>query len=433
MKSQYILEILKNRLPILAKLGCLTLCVDHKFVKGCQADVENKALGIIAIISTNDGARTSFTLGYLSTDDASDEETIILLEECFRKYNLLGSFKKLQIPMTTDAQLRHAIKKLYNRHNVDDLKSICTCHNLGNLGKACLRHLPMYLDDSEELVDQLETNLDIAGKALDNYFQTLEVHPADRNLVGELSITNWNDLNEQERNSKKISYLPIPKKFEIRFRNAQERTMGLLSRWQELERIKSDYFHPMHALAENLDVGSSQFQFLKAIHDMRTHLVQLIDYYESDTNFQSTETINSIIYGYEFALELKNCNKYELGVKLALVDGLTEQLCSHKAIENKKGTWEWKKSSVPTRVGRLDKIGAFAFPGEQKLLLPRLKKRLREAKQQQIQYKSKFQVNITRIIYALILKFLVALQFLKFAFRLWKMKYSIWFQIGVHW
>ena len=389
---------MKNRLPILAKLGCLTLCVDHKFVKGCQGDDQNKALGIIAIISSADGSRSSFTLGYLSTDDATDEETIILLEECFRKYNLMDSFKKLEIPMTTDAQLRHAIHKLYRNHDLEDLKSICTCHNLGNLGKACLRHLPGYLNDSSQFEDQLDVNMDIAGKKLENYFNKLAVHKNDRELVGGLSIPNWNELTDEEKNSKQLEYQPIPKAFDIRFRNAYLRTKGLLSRWQELERIESNPNHPMFNLTNNLDTAPSHFQFLKAIYDMRNHLVQLIDYYESDSNFQSTETINSIIFGYEFALDLKNKNEFEVAVKLALVDGLTEQLCSHKAVlENRKtqggrGSWKWKKSSVPTRVGRMDKIGAFAFPGEQKLLFPRLLKRLQAAQKDQPNYKLKFQV-----------------------------------------
>ena len=392
---------MKNRLPILARIGCITLCIDHKFVKGCQGDNENKALGIIAIISSPDGSRSSFTLGYLSTDDATDEETIFLLEECLEKYNLTDSFKKLQIPMTTDAQLRHAIHKLYSKHELEDFKSICTAHNLGNLGKACLRHLIHYLVDSTEYQDQLKTNLDIAGKDLDNYFNNLEVHPNDRDHVGRLSVSNWNELTEAEKTSKKLSYLPIPKKFDIRFRNAYQRTKGLLSRWQELERIQSNPSHPMFSLTQDLNTGRDHFQFLNAIYDMRNHLVQLIDYYESDSNFQSTETINSLIFGYEFALDLGNKNKFEVAVRMALLDGLTEQLCSHKAIQSVDGTWIWKKSSVPTRVGRMDKIGAFAFPGEQKLLLPRLFKRLREAKKVQRNFKSKFQlmdVEISKLV-----------------------------------
>ena len=384
---------MKNRLPILARLGCLTLCIDHKFVKGCQGDHQDKALGIIAIISSNNGSRTSFTLGYLSTDDATDAETIILLEECFKTYNLKNAFKKMEIPMTTDAQLRHAVQKLYQKNQLEDLKSICTCHNLGNLGKACLRHLNLYLKDSKELLDQLKINLGIAGKDLENHFNSLNVHLNDRELVGSLSIPNWSELNQEQKDAEKLSYLPIPNIFDVRFRNAHERTLGLLSRWQELERIQSDINHPMHRVTQNLNVGRNHFEFLKAINDMRTHLVQLIDYYEKDTNFQSTDTINSLIFGFDFALDLDNCNEFELGVKLAFLDGLTEQLCSHKAFKSVDGTWIWQKCSVPTRVGRLDKIGAFAFAGDQKLLFPRLIKRIREAKKLQKSFKSKFQVN----------------------------------------
>ena len=178
--------------------------------------------------------------------------------------------------MTTDAQLRHAIHKLYQKNDLDDLKSICTAHNLGNLGKACLRHLSHYLDNSSEFQDQLKTNLNIAGKDLENYFKNLKVHQNDRDHVGRLSISNWNELTETEKNSKNLSYLPIPKTFDIRFRNAFLRVKGLLSRWQELERIQSNPSHPMFSLTLDLNTGRDHFQFLNAIYDMRNHLVYVL-------------------------------------------------------------------------------------------------------------------------------------------------------------
>ena len=360
---------MKNRLPILAKLGCLTLCIDHKFVKGRQGDLQNKALGIVAIISSENGSRTAFTLGYLSTDDATDEETVILVEECFEKYALADPFKQMHIPFVTDAQLRFAIERVYERANIDSLKSICYCHNFGNLDKACLRHLPIYLDDSADQKEQLKKNFEIA-KDLDNYFNALEVNKNDRELVGNLSIPNWKELSEDERNSTKLKYQPIPNIFDVRFRNQFQRIKGLLSRWYELERIKSNFNHPMHNLVSDLDVSQKTFQYLNALFDMREHLIRLIDYYEKDSNFQSTESINSMLYLFEYALDLENANKYEIAIKMAFLDGLTEQFVSHRAQPNDDGTWSWLKSRVPTRIGRIDKIGAFAFPGNQKLLLP---------------------------------------------------------------
>ena len=376
----------------MAKLGCLTLCIDHKFVKGRQGDLQNKALGIVAIISSPDGSRTPFTLGYLSTDDATDAETIVLLEDCFKKYDLSQPFKKMQIPFVTDAQLRHAIDRLYTNANIDSLKSICYCHNYGNLGKACLRHLPKYLKDFEEKNKQLKKNFEIA-KDLDNHFNTLAVHKNDRDLVGKLSISNWDEMSETDRDSEELKYQPIPAIFDVRFRNSFERTKGLLSRWQELERIKSNCHHSMHYSVSELDVSQNQFQYLNALYDMRYHLIQLIDYYESDSNFQSTDSINSMLYGFEYALDLENSNEYQIGVIMAFLHGLTEQFVSHRTAQNSEGTWTWEKSRVPTRISRIDKIGAFAFPGEQRLQLPRLFKRLREARKIHRPLKAKFQVN----------------------------------------
>ena len=65
------LGILKSRLPILAKLGAISIVIDHKWILGRQGDPEKKALGIVAVVSSDDGTRYPITLGYLPTDDAS--------------------------------------------------------------------------------------------------------------------------------------------------------------------------------------------------------------------------------------------------------------------------------------------------------------------------------------------------------------------------
>ena len=241
------------------------------------------------------------------------------------------------------------------------------------------------------MLDQLKTNIAV-GRSLDNYFNKLQVNQLDRHHIGELVHKNWNSMDESEQSSKSLKYLSIPTEFTVRFRNSHEQTFGLLSRWHELERIKSNIHHPMHRLVETFDSGEDHFKFLKAIHEMRAHLIQLVNYYEQKDNFQSTETINSLIFGFEFALNLSNCDQFATAVKISLLDCLTEQLCSHKAIKNQSGAWIWKKCTVPTRIRRMDKVGAFAFPGEQKLILPRLRKKIKQAKKHCRQYKSKFQV-----------------------------------------
>ena len=382
---------MKKRLPILAKLGCVTLSLDHKYIKNCQGDEEDKALGLVAMISC-DGKRTPFTLGYLATNDATDEETIRLVEETLEEYGIFESFKNLEIPFTTDCGLRTAMEQLHHKHNLTDLHSICTCHNMGRLQKRCIQLLPTYLDDADELLKQLKINIDEA-KSMDNYFKSLPVNALDREILGELLHKNWSKMDANQRDTAKLKYLSIPKEFNIRFRNAYERTAGLLSRWNELQRIKSDISHPMHGFVDNLDLSDRHFNFLKAIHEMRSHLIHLVDYYESDNNFQTTETINSVIFGFQYALNISKSDELDLGLKMSLLDALTEQLSSHKAIKNANGSWIWKRTKVPSRVRRMDKIGAFAFAGEQKLILPRLTKALKEAKKYSRRYKSKFQVN----------------------------------------
>ena len=149
----------------------------------------------------------------------------------------------------------------------------------------------------------------------------------------------------------------------------------------------------MHNLVSQLDVSQKTFQYLNALFDMREHLILLIDYYEKDSSFQSTESINSMLYLFDYALDRENGNKYEIGIKMAFLDGLTEQFVSHRTKQNDDVTWSWLKSRVPTRIGRIDKIGAFSFPGNQKRLLPRLIKRLQKARKIPCPLKAKFQVT----------------------------------------
>ena len=382
---------MRKRLPILAKTGCVSLQLDHKHIHKRQGDDESKALGLLAIVASEDGTRQPFTLGYLATDDATNRETVKLVKDCLEDYDLLESFKRLEIPITTDCALRTAMETLFKEYQLPEQSAICTCHNLGNLGKRCVSNLPKYLPESKNLLEQLKINLDV-GRSLDNYFKTLEVNQLDRHHIGELVHTNWKEMDQTEQSTKDLKYLAIPIDFRVRFRNSFQQTLGLLSRWHELMRIKSNIHHQMHGLVETLDVGDNHFKFLCAIHEMRSHLIKLVDYYERETNFQSTETINSLIFGFEYALKLSDCDQYATAVKLSFLDCLTEQLCSHKAIKNQSGAWIWKKCNVPTRIRRMDKVGAFAFPGEQKLILPRLRNKLKQAKKDCRQYKSKFQV-----------------------------------------
>ena len=380
----------------MAEIGALSIALDHKWIKGKQGDPEMKALGLLAIVSSEDGTRTPFLIGYIPTDDASDEETLKLVTETFDEFDLLEPFKRLQIPICTDAALRFAVNKIFDHYELDPLKSICSCHNLTNLGKNCLKNLPKYLDDANSLLAQAKQNTNIAGKEFENHFKEVDVNALDRDYLGELLYENWWEKTEIERQNSNLQYQKIPSEFSIRFRNAFERTKGLVSRLPELERIKSNIHHPLHHLTFELDIDKQNKDFLFAVYKMEKHLIQLIEYYESNSTFQSTDSINSLIYGFEFCLNLdrKKDNQYDIAIKMCLLDELTAQLCSHKAI-HKDGVWKWTKSGVPTRIGRLDKIGLFAFPGDQKLMLNRLMKMLREAKKSFKSLRGKFQVCIS--------------------------------------
>ena len=107
----------------MAKIGTLTFIRDNKDIKGRQGDPETKALGVMCVVSSEDGCRIPFTLGYHPTEDASDDTTVELVETCFKEYNLLESFKKMEICFTTDAMLRGAVEKLFKKYNLQDLKS----------------------------------------------------------------------------------------------------------------------------------------------------------------------------------------------------------------------------------------------------------------------------------------------------------------------
>ena len=376
----------------MAKAGCLTIAVDHKWIKSKQGDPEQKALGLAVIIASEDGTREAFLIGYIPTDDGSDTETIRLIEETFEDLDLLDAFKNLDIPITSDAGMRTAIERLYAKHVIPSLNAICTAHNLTNLNKNLLVHLKEYLENSDEYLQQHHANLEIAGKKLENHFKGLEVSDIDREHVGELTFCNWNSMSEDEKKNAKLKYLPIPKEFKIRFRNAFQRTAGLYSRIQELERIKSNARHSLHDLVKDLDVGHSQTQFLKALYETQKHLIRLVDYYEKNSTYQSTDSLNSLLFGFDFCLEMdKSHNKFEIAIRLAFLDALTEQMTSHRAAK-RNGDWVWLKTSKPTRIRRFDKIGAFAFPSMQRLQLNRLMKKLKIAAKQFKSLKKKFQV-----------------------------------------
>ena len=382
-------------LPELAKLGCVTIALDHKWIKGKQGDPEHKALGLIAIIASEDGSRTPFLIGYIPVENATDDLTIKLVQDTFEEFGLTDAFKKLQLPICTDAGMRHVVTKLFEKEQLDPLKAICTCHNLSNLGKNCLSHIPDYLDNGVALLAQNTQNLRIASRQLENHFNDLQVNELDNDHVGEIMFDDWMTMTDEQRQQAKLKYLKIPSEFTVRFRNSYERSKGLLSRFQELERIHSDIHHPVHNLTKDLDVGLEQRQLLRAIYDMQKHIVGLINYYEKDSTFQTTDTINSMIFGFEYCLDIdqNRDNQFEIAVKMSLLDQLTTQLTGFKAIKE-DGAWIWKKTAVPTRVGRLDLVGAFAFPGDQKLLLNRLIKKLRAAKKTMKPFRSKFQVTI---------------------------------------
>ena len=322
-----------------------------------------------------------------------DPETIKLVEETMEKYSLMDYFLQLQIPFVADAALRHALDRIFSLHGRSSIKSICTDHNFTCLGKRAAKKFIIYLGDNR-LVNELDSTMKEAEKAFSTFFKNQEVEEVDRDLIGQLKFPNWNQMSEETKQNATLRYGKIPKLKEIRFRNPQERSQGLLTWMPLLRRIQADEDHELHSFVEPLHLKEENHKFLIALHKLQTHLLQQIDYYEGNDTFQTTDSLNSMLFCFEFSLDFDRtitC-KYEVATKMALFDCLCEQLFSHTAKKTESG-YEWEKCSVPERIGRMDKIGMFAFRSRQNLKLNRLSKMLGDAGKKNRQYKPKFEVS----------------------------------------
>lgn len=379
----------------LAEIGAVTLIIDHKWILGRQGDPENKALGIVAVIACDDGTRFPITLAYLPTNDAAWRETNRLVEETLKKYDLFDMFLKLQIPFVADALLRGAVERLFTSNERISLRSICTDHNFTNLGKRAMQKMYVYLGN-DILLKQLDSTLQEAEKAFAAFFKNKEVELEDREFIGQIQIPNWESLTIEQKAEAKLKYEKIPKLKAIRFRNPQERTQALLTWMPLLRRIQVNKEHELHSFVEKLPIAEKNQKFIEAVHKLQTHLLQQIDYYEGNNTFQSTDSLNSMIFCFQFALDFDRSTtcQYEVAAKMSLFDCLCEQLFSHTAEKTDSG-YIWEKNSVPTRIGRLDKIGMFAFRSRQDLTLKRLSKMLKTASKKNRQFKAKFDVSNT--------------------------------------
>ena len=316
-----------------------------------------------------------------------------MIEEILTKYNLLEQFLNLQVPFIADAALRWALDRIFILHDRSSLKSICTDHNFTNLGKRATKKIIIYLGD-DRLLNELEWTLREAEKAFSTFFKNQEVESQDRDFIGRLKFSNWDEITEESRNNATLRYEKIPKLKDIRFRNPQERSQGLLTWMPLLRRIQENEDHELHSFVGPLNIEEDNHKFLIALHKMQTHLVQQIDYYESNNTFQATDSLNSMLFCFEFSLDFDRATtcKFEVAVKMALFDCLCEQLFSHTAKKTQSG-YVWDKNGVPQRIGRMDKIGMFAFRSYQNLKLNRLSKMLRDAGKKNRQFKPKFDVS----------------------------------------
>ena len=315
------------------------------------------------------------------------------VEETLVKYKIRDQFLKLQVPFVADAQLRSALERIFAQNERMSLKSICTDHNFTNLGKRTMKKIHIYLG-SDQLLKELDLTLKDAEKAFSTFFKNKEVEEEDREFVGETLVKAWGSMSDESKKDYKLRYAKIPKLKEIRFRNPQERSEGLLTWMPLLRRIKADKEHEFHSFVEPLHIEEENHKFLIAVHKMQTNLLQQINYYEEKNTFQATDSLNSMLFCFQFALDFDRSStcKYEVAAKMALFDCLCEQLFSHTAEKSDSG-YIWKKNSVPSRIGRMDKIGMFAFRSLQSLKLNRLSKMLREAGKKNRQFKAKFDVS----------------------------------------
>ena len=315
------------------------------------------------------------------------------VEEALTKYNLRDQFLKLQIPFVADALLRFALERLFADHDRLSIKSICTDHNFTNLGKRTMKKMHVYLGD-DKLLKELDSTLQDAEKAFSTFFKNKEVEEKDREFIGETLVQGWNSMSQESKDNQKLRYGKIPKLKAIRFRNPQERSQGLLTWMPLLRRIQADEEHELHSFVDPLHIEEENHKFLIAVHKMQTNLLQQINHYEGNDTFQTTESLNSMLFCFQFALDFDRTStcKYEVAAKMALFDCLCEQLFSHTADKTDSG-YIWKKNSVPSRIGRMDKIGMFAFRSLQNLRLNRLSKMLREASKKNRQFKPKFDVS----------------------------------------
>ena len=332
-------------------------------------------------------------MAYLPTNDATWQETNRLVEKTLKDYDLFDMFLKLQIPFVADAALRGAVERLFTSNDRISLRSICTDHNFTNLGKRAIQKIHVYLG-SDTLLKELDSTLQEAERAFSAFFKNKEVEFEDRELIGQLQIQNWQNLTIEQKAEAKLHYEKIPKLKAIRFRNPQERTQALLTWMPLLRRIQGDTDHELHSFVEKLPIAEKNHKFLEAVHKLRTHLLQQIDYYEGNDTFQSTDSLNSMLFCFKFALDFDRSTtcQYEVAAKMSLFDCLCEQLFSHTAEKTDSG-YIWEKNSVPARIGRLDKIGMFAFRSRQNLKLNRLSKMLKTAGKKNRQFKAKFDVS----------------------------------------
>lgn len=322
-----------------------------------------------------------------------DPQTLRFVKEALAKYNLMDQFLKLQIPFVADALLRFALERLFSDQDRLSIKSICTDHNFTNLGKRTLKKMHVYLGD-DKLLKELDSTLQDAEKAFSTFFKNREVEEQDREFIGEITIKGWNTMTQESKDSCELRYGKIPKLKAIRFRNPQERSQGLLTWMPLLRRIQTDDEHELHSFVDSLHIEEDNHKFLIAVHQMQTNLLQQINHYEGNDTYQTTESLNSMLFCFQFALDFDriSTNKYEVAAKMALFDCLCEQLFSHTAEKTDSG-YIWKKCSVPERIGRMDKIGMFAFRSLQNLRLKKLSKLLREASKKNRQFKQKFDVS----------------------------------------
>ena len=104
--------------------------------------------------STKTDERVGILLGYLPTNDGSDNETKRLLYNFLDEWGLTDAFLQNKIAFAVDGALYSAVNKMFIEKNLQPLVSICQPHSFGNMAKRTLdQNLTAYWPEGKQEIE----------------------------------------------------------------------------------------------------------------------------------------------------------------------------------------------------------------------------------------------------------------------------------------